>query len=78
MARDYDISASSVSGFTSGKGKGRIAGMAQGMPGVDLIEKFLDLRVDKQGAIKGSPIGIEGKVRSTAVRLGVMADRVSG
>jgi len=78
MARDYDLSVKAVSNFKRGVGKGKIAGSPQGMPDVGLVERFLELRANQQGAIKGNPVGIEGKVRSTAVRLGIMADRVSG
>ena len=64
---DYDLNAGAVSGLMSGKGKGKIAGSPEGLAKSDDTSnnwRFTTGSVDRAGVIKGSPIGIMGKVRS--------------
>ena len=64
---DYDLNAGAVSGLMKGKGKGKIGGTPEGLAKSDDTGsnwRFTTGSVDREGVIRGMPIGIQGKVRS--------------
>lgn len=72
---DYPLDAKAVSGLMRGKGKGQIAGSPEGLGKSDDTGsnwRFVSGDVNREGVIKGNPIGIMGKVR-TAGSSGRMA-----
>lgn len=68
MPRDFDPNQGAVAGFTSGKGKGSIAGGPEGTHAVYPVTadhaRSASVPTPGTGVIRGNPNGILGQVRS--------------
>lgn len=66
MPKDYDLNAMAVSGLAGPHGKGKIGGAPEGYgesSSGDGDWRYMDGHVNKDGVIKGNPVGIEGEIR---------------
>lgn len=81
MPRDYPFMAKAVSGFLSGKGRGRIAGGPEGLSRVNPVTaqsaKSYDAPLPGTGVIRGTPRGIKGSVRRASFRK-ALSKRLAG
>ena len=65
MPRDYEFSKGAVSGHATGKGKGKIGGMSEGVhPAAPLISSdSFPSPNPGTGVIRGNPVGVVGAIR---------------
>lgn len=78
MPDDYDLNAKAVSGLAPGRGKGKIAGMPEGVhpsaPRLASDYRSANMRRGS-GVIRGTPVGIHGKPHDTTIGAPAVNDK---